>query len=49
VNRLTQTLRRRASLALLPLSVVPFVGVAPMIVQSHKSFERTHNMGPPPA
>jgi hypothetical protein len=46
VNRLNQLVRRRASLLLLPLSVVPFVAVAPEISQSHQEYQRTHNMGP---
>jgi hypothetical protein len=49
MNRLTSILRRRASLALLPLSVLPFVGGIPVIVDSHERFDREHNMGPLPA
>jgi hypothetical protein len=46
VRRLTAVLRRRAALMLLPLSVLPFVGVVPTIVESHHRFQRRHNMGP---
>jgi hypothetical protein len=46
MSRLTHVVRRRASLVLLPLSIVPFAAVAPVIAQSHREFDRTHNMGP---
>jgi hypothetical protein len=46
MSRLSHLVRRRASLLLLPLSVVPFVAVAPEISQSHQEFQRKHNMGP---
>jgi poly-beta-1,6-N-acetyl-D-glucosamine N-deacetylase len=49
VSRLVAALRRRASLVLLPLSVVPFVAVAPTIVDSHARFQREHQMPPLPA
>jgi hypothetical protein len=49
MNRLLSALRRRTSLALLPLSVLPFVAGIPVIVQSHDRFDREHNMGPLPA
>jgi hypothetical protein len=49
MNRFTKLMRRRASLALLPLSVIPFVGVMPTIATSHDRFQREHNMGPLPA
>jgi hypothetical protein len=49
MNRFTKLLRRRASLALLPLSVIPFVGVMPTIANSHDRFQREHNMTPLPA
>lgn len=51
MRRLVALLRRRAPLALLPLSFVPFAALAPAIVQSHQRFERLHQMGPfpPPA
>src|SRR4029079_18210343 len=42
-------MRRLLSLLLLPLSVVPFVAIAPTVVASHQSFQREHNMGPLPA
>jgi hypothetical protein len=46
MSRLTNLIRRRASLVLLPLSIVPFAAVAPVIADSHREFDRTHNMGP---
>jgi peptidoglycan/xylan/chitin deacetylase (PgdA/CDA1 family) len=49
VSRLVTVLRRRMSLILLPLSVVPFVAVLPTIVTSHERFHREHQMGPLPA
>jgi hypothetical protein len=49
VNRLLSALRRRAALALIPLSVMPFVGIVPMIADQHDRFQREHNMGPLPA
>ena len=49
MNRFTTLVRRRASLVLLPLSVLPFAGVMPTIADSHERFERKHNMGPLPA
>jgi peptidoglycan/xylan/chitin deacetylase (PgdA/CDA1 family) len=49
MSRFTKLLRRRASLALLPLSVIPFAGVMPTIANSHDRFNREHNMGPLPA
>jgi hypothetical protein len=49
MNRPFSALRRRASLALLPLSVLPFIGGIPVIMQSHDRFDREHNMGPLPA
>jgi poly-beta-1,6-N-acetyl-D-glucosamine N-deacetylase len=42
-------LRRRASLLLLPLSVVPFVAGVPVVIAQHERFDREHNMGPLPA
>lgn len=42
-------MKRLLSFLLLPLSVVPFLLVAPTIVQSRERFEREHNMGPLPA
>jgi poly-beta-1,6-N-acetyl-D-glucosamine N-deacetylase len=41
--------KRFLSLLLLPLSVIPFVGLAPQIVNSHQRFEREHNMDALPA
>jgi peptidoglycan/xylan/chitin deacetylase (PgdA/CDA1 family) len=49
VRRLLAAARGRGSLALLPLSIVPFVAVAPAIVRSHERFQRAHDMGPLPA
>lgn len=46
MSRVTTTVRRRASLVLLPLSIVPFAAVAPVIADSHREFDRTHNSGP---
>jgi hypothetical protein len=46
MSRLAAVLRRRAALLLLPLSVVPFAAVAPVIADSHEEYQRTHNMGP---
>jgi hypothetical protein len=46
MTSLDKIIRRRASLLLLPLSVVPFVAVAPEISQSHQEYQRTHEMGP---
>jgi hypothetical protein len=46
MSRVTSALRRRASLVLLPLSIVPFALVAPVIADSHREFDRTHNSGP---
>jgi peptidoglycan/xylan/chitin deacetylase (PgdA/CDA1 family) len=42
-------MKRLLSFLLLPLSVIPFLAVAPTIVQSRERFERTHHMGPLPA
>ena len=42
-------MKRLLSFLLLPLSVIPFLAVAPTIVQSRERFEREHNMGPLPA
>jgi peptidoglycan/xylan/chitin deacetylase (PgdA/CDA1 family) len=39
-------MKRLMSLLLLPLSVIPFIGIVPTITHSHKRFEREHNMGP---
>lgn len=49
MSRVLTAIRRRTSLALLPLSVLPFVAVAPTIVRSHERFQRAHEMGPLPA
>jgi hypothetical protein len=49
VKRLTNALRTRAALLLLPLSVTPFAAVAPAIVQQHRTYVRMHDMGPLPA
>jgi peptidoglycan/xylan/chitin deacetylase (PgdA/CDA1 family) len=49
VSRVLTAIRRRTSLVLLPLSVLPFVAVAPTIVRSHERFQRAHEMGPLPA
>jgi poly-beta-1,6-N-acetyl-D-glucosamine N-deacetylase len=49
MTRLIAVLRRRASLLLLPLSVVPFVAGVPVVVAQHERFDREHNMGPLPA
>jgi hypothetical protein len=49
VNRLISLLRRRTALALLPLSVVPFAAIVPVIVDQHDRFQREHAMGPLPA
>jgi biofilm PGA synthesis lipoprotein PgaB len=49
VSRLLTALRRRAALALFPLSVLPFLAVVPTVVRSHQRFQREHNMGPLPA
>jgi poly-beta-1,6-N-acetyl-D-glucosamine N-deacetylase len=49
MTRLIETLRARAALLLMPLSIVPFVAVAPLIVQQKRNFERVHDMGPLPA
>jgi hypothetical protein len=49
VNRLTAALRRRAALLIMPLSVVPFIAVMPLVAQQHHRFVRTYNMGPLPA
>lgn len=49
MSRLVAAIRRRAALALLPLSVVPLVAIAPTIVKSHARFEREHEMPPFPA
>jgi hypothetical protein len=38
--------KRLFSLLLLPLSVLPFAGIAPTIVHSHRAFDREHNSGP---
>ncbi|MCW3004949.1 MAG: hypothetical protein JWQ20_4247 [Conexibacter sp.] len=48
MTRLSAMLRRRAALLLLPLSVVPFALVAPVIARSHHAFQRAHHMGPLP-
>ena len=42
-------LKRRAGVALLPLSVVPFLAVVPAILTSHDRYVRAHEMGPLPA
>ena len=39
-------MKRLFSFLLIPLSVLPFVGIAPSIVHSHQRFEREHNTGP---
>jgi biofilm PGA synthesis lipoprotein PgaB len=49
VSRLLAAIRRRTALALLPMSVIPFVAVAPTVVRSHERFERAHQSGPLPA
>ncbi|WCB91648.1 hypothetical protein DSM104299_00321 [Baekduia alba] len=46
MRRAAALLRRRAALALLPLSIVPFAAVAPVIADSHRAFQREHHMGP---
>jgi peptidoglycan/xylan/chitin deacetylase (PgdA/CDA1 family) len=42
-------MKRFLSFLLLPLSVIPFLAVAPTIVQSRERFVREHNMGALPA
>jgi peptidoglycan/xylan/chitin deacetylase (PgdA/CDA1 family) len=42
-------MKKLLSLLLLPLSVIPFVGIVPTIAHSHKRFQREHNMGALPA
>jgi peptidoglycan/xylan/chitin deacetylase (PgdA/CDA1 family) len=42
-------MKRLLSFLLLPLSVIPFLAVAPTIVQSRERFVREHNMGALPA
>lgn len=42
-------MKRLLSFLLLPLSVIPFLAVAPTIVQSRERFVREHQMGPLPA
>ena len=42
-------MKRLFSFLLLPLSVIPFLAVAPTIVQSRERFEREHHMGALPA
>jgi peptidoglycan/xylan/chitin deacetylase (PgdA/CDA1 family) len=42
-------MKRFLSFLLLPLSVIPFLAVAPTIVQSRERFEREHHMGALPA
>lgn len=49
MKRLINVVRRRASLLLLPLSVVPFVAGVPIVIAQHERFDREHNMGPLPA
>lgn len=49
MSGLLAALRGRMALALLPLSVLPMVAVAPTIVRSHERFQREHAMGPQPA
>jgi hypothetical protein len=49
MKRLKDALRARAALLLMPLSVTPFVAVAPLVVQQEHNFQRVHNMGPLPA
>jgi hypothetical protein len=49
MNRLFRAARRRMSLLLLPLSVLPFVAGVPVVIAQHQSFDREHNMGPLPA
>ncbi len=39
-------MKRLFSFLLIPLSVLPFIGIAPSIVHSHQRFEREHNTGP---
>ncbi|WP_028060017.1 polysaccharide deacetylase family protein [Candidatus Solirubrobacter pratensis] len=39
-------MKRFFSLMLIPLSMVPFVGIVPTIVHSHERFQREHDMGP---
>jgi hypothetical protein len=39
-------MKRLMSLLLLPLSVIPFIGIVPTLTHSHKRFQREHNMGP---
>jgi peptidoglycan/xylan/chitin deacetylase (PgdA/CDA1 family) len=41
-------MKRFLSFLLLPLSVVPFIAIAPTIVQSRERFTRQHQMGPLP-
>ena len=48
MNRLLAAARRRAALLLLPLSLAPFVAVAPLVVESHAWLQRTQ-LGPLPA
>jgi hypothetical protein len=49
MKRLKDALRARAALLLMPLSVVPFVAIAPVVMQQQRTFQRTHDMGPLPA
>ena len=46
MKRLIKVVRLRASLLLLPLSVVPFVAGVPIVIAQHERFDREHNMGP---
>jgi Polysaccharide deacetylase len=49
MTRLIAAARRRLSLLLLPLSVLPFVAGVPVVIAQHQHFDREHNMGPLPA
>ena len=48
MRRVLAAVRRRAALLLLPLSLAPFVAVAPIVVESHAWLQRTQ-LGPLPA
>jgi polysaccharide deacetylase len=49
MSRLLLRVRRRLSVLLVPLSIVPFAAVIPAIVKSGAGFERTYQSGPLPA
>lgn len=47
--RIPARLRRLAAMAILPLSIIPFLWLVPTIFASHDRFDREHNSGPLPA